>query len=360
MIESYQAQLDAKQQELAQKLSHFYQGTLKVFASPESHYRMRAEFRVWHEGNDLYYVMFHPGTRDKYRVNEFPTAGQLINNLMPEILDFVRDKPTLRKRLFQVDFLSATSGEAVISLLYHRQLDDNWIQEAKAFREYLQEFGKIHIIGRARKQKICIDTDAVVEKLEVHGESFLFEQVENSFTQPNAAINVKMLEWSQKETEGIRGDLLELYCGNGNFSLPLAKNFNRVLGTEISRTSVKSAQTNIALNNIDNVHIARMSAEEFAQAITGEMKSRRADALELESYNFTTVLVDPPRAGLDYDALKQIQPYEHIIYISCNPDTLVENLAHLTETHEVVSAALFDQFPFTHHLEAGVHLVRKN
>ncbi|RTE85677.1 MULTISPECIES: tRNA (uridine(54)-C5)-methyltransferase TrmA [Gammaproteobacteria] len=360
MSESYQTQLENKKQLFTEKLAPFYTSSIDVFASPEQHYRMRAEFRVWHDGDDLYYVMFHPGTRDKYRVDQFPAAGELINSLMPEILDYVKNREILRNRLFQVDFLTTTSNQAVISLLYHRQLDETWQNEVLGLKGHLSQFCAVNIIGRARKQKICLDTDAVIEKLSVAGKDYLFEQVENSFTQPNAAINVKMLEWAQRETSGLEGDLLELYCGNGNFSLPLASNFKRVLGTEISRTSVKSAQTNIALNKIENVKIARMSAEDFALAIAGKLDSRRADDLELETYDFSTVLVDPPRAGLDSDALEQIQPYQHIIYISCNPETLVENLSKLCQTHHVVAAALFDQFPFTHHMESGVHLVRKD
>ena len=54
-----------------------------------------------------------------------------------------------------------------------------------------------------------------------------------------------------------------------------------------------------------------------------------------------------------------IQDYPEIIYISCNPETLAENLKTLTQTHELVATALFDQFPFTHHIEAGVKLVKK-
>jgi tRNA (uracil-5-)-methyltransferase len=54
-----------------------------------------------------------------------------------------------------------------------------------------------------------------------------------------------------------------------------------------------------------------------------------------------------------------IQDYDNIVYISCNPETLAQNLELLSETHDVAQSALFDQFPFTHHIEAGVLLTRK-
>ncbi len=62
-----------------------------------------------------------------------------------------------------------------------------------------------------------------------------------------------MLEWALDVTKGSKGDLLELYCGNGNFSLALARNFDRVFATEIAKPSVAAAQYNIAANHIDNV-----------------------------------------------------------------------------------------------------------
>jgi tRNA (uracil-5-)-methyltransferase len=70
-------------------------------------------------------------------------------------------------------------------------------------------------------------------------------------------------------------------------------------------------------------------------------------------------LVDPPRSGLDALTVKQVSEYENIIYISCNPETLKENLQNLTQTHDIKRFAIFDQFPYTEHLECGVYLTRK-
>jgi tRNA (uracil-5-)-methyltransferase len=62
---------------------------------------------------------------------------------------------------------------------------------------------------------------------------------------------------------------------------------------------------------------------------------------------------------MDVDTCKMVQGYERILYISCNPDTLKDNLDILASTHTITRFALFDQFPFTHHMEAGVLLERK-
>lgn len=358
--QSYQQQLQEKEVRLQDLFAEFSPPPLESFASPYEHYRMRAEFHVWHEGADLYYVMFNPANRQRYRVDNFPTANQLINQLMPKVLEAVRPVAELKHRLFQVDFLTTQSGEALISLLYHKKLDASWQAAASAMRDSLREAGfTVDLIGRAHKQKLLLDKEYVVETLQVEGRELHYMQVENSFTQPNAVINQKMLGWALDVTRNATGDLLELYCGNGNFSLALARNFRQVLATEIAKPSVDSAQYNIAVNQIDNVRILRMSAEEFTMAIKGKREFNRLKEIDLQSYQCNTIFVDPPRAGLDKATLKMVQEYERILYISCNPETLQDNLGELCQTHRIERLALFDQFPFTHHIESGVYLVRR-
>ncbi|KJG00812.1 tRNA (uridine(54)-C5)-methyltransferase TrmA [Photobacterium angustum] len=358
----YQQQLDEKAERIQNIFVDFDTPELEVFASPAEHYRMRAEFRVWHEGEDLFYIMFNQETREKYRVDQFPAASRLINDLMPMLVDAIKPIKALRHKLFQVDFLSTLSGEILVSMLYHRQLDDEWTAEAKQLKQRLNDEGfKLNLIGRARKMKIVLDQDYVIEQLKVHDRTLTYKQVENSFTQPNGEVAQKMLEWAVDCTQESEGDLLELYCGNGNFSLALAQNFERVLATELAKPSVDSAQYNIAVNNIDNVQIIRMSAEDFTDAMEGKREFRRLkdQNVDLQSYNCNTIFVDPPRSGMDEGTCHMVQSYERIMYISCNPETLKENLDILCETHKITRFALFDQFPYTHHMEAGVLLERK-
>ncbi|MEM7790832.1 MAG: methyltransferase domain-containing protein, partial [Verrucomicrobiota bacterium] len=188
-----------------------------------------------------------------------------------------------------------------------------------------------------------------------------YQQHENAFTQPNGKVAEQMLGWALEKTEDAGGDLLELYCGNGNFSIALAQNFRQVLATELSKQSVSAAQWNIRENGVKNLKVARLSAEELTEALEGKRKFRRLEQqdIDLAEYNFSTVLVDPPRAGIDEAALAKLQSYPNILYISCNPETLKANLRTLHKTHRVSHTALFDQFPYTHHREMGVFLERR-
>lgn len=357
MTSSYQQQLDAKVARISAQFSEFEPPALQVFASPEQHYRMRAEFRIWHTEDDLFYAMFER-SEDKQkkviRVDEFPIADRSINLLMPKLLAALKADPVLSARLFEVHFLATLSGEMLVSLLYHRKLESDWEPAAQALSKALN----IKLIGRSRGQKFVLSDEYVVEQLQVFERTYTYKQIESSFTQPNAQVCQKMLEWACTVAEYSEQDLLELYCGNGNFTLPLSTRFRRVLATELAKSSVYAAQWNIEQNQIENIQVARLSAEEFTQAYNGEREFRRLQEanIDLASYDFDTVFVDPPRAGIDDDTLKLLQRFKRIIYISCNPDTLHDNLKTLCQSHKVTQFALFDQFPYTHHVESGVLL----
>ncbi|MGB0893076.1 MAG: tRNA (uridine(54)-C5)-methyltransferase TrmA [Parashewanella sp.] len=355
----YQQQLELKRTKLQQMFMPFDPPEVEVFSSQTEHYRMRAEFRVWHDGDDLYYYMFDNHKQQKVRCDTYLPASETINQLMPKLIELLKPNTSLRHKLFQIDFLSTLSGEIVVSLLYHRQLDNNWLEQANILKQTLSANFNINLIGRARKQKICLDKDYVIESLPINGQNFIYKQVENSFTQPNAKVSCRMLEWAIDVTKDSSGDLLELYCGNGNFSIALAQNFNKVLATELAKPSVDAAQYNIKENNIDNLKIIRMSAEDFSDAMAKKRAFRRLKDVDLDSYQCNTIFVDPPRSGLDDNTLSLVQQYDRILYISCNPTTLAENIEILSNTHKISRFALFDQFPYTDHMESGVLLERK-
>ncbi len=356
----YASQLEAKRLKLKELFKPFTSMEAEVFASPEAHYRMRAEFRVWHEGEDMYYYMFDKVQDQKIRTDQYLPVSLLINDMMKALMEELKPNLALRKKLFQVDFLSTLSGEILVSLLYHRQLDDAWITEAKLLKERLSAKFKVNLVGRARKQKIDLDRDFVLEELLVNGKKLIYKQIENSFTQPNARVAIKMLEWAIDCTKESTGDLLELYCGNGNFSIALAPNFRKVLATELAGPSVEAAQYNIEVNGVTNLQIIRMSAEDFSDAMAGKREYQRLRGINLSDYECSTIFVDPPRAGLDANTVALVQKYERILYISCNPHTLIENLEVLSSTHSIKRLALFDQFPYTDHMECGVLLVRNS
>ena len=354
--ENYHQLLQQKAARIEQQFAQFQPPALELHPSPPLHFRQRAEFKIWHQGDDTFYTMFRPEEpKTPVRIDQFPIGSQLMNETMQALRAYILDRAPLRHKLFQVEFLTTLSGEVLVTQIYHRPLDDEWQRQA----EQLQSALGIKVIGRSKKQRRVLSDDFVTETLSVAGKPFRYQQIENSFTQPNAQVNQLMLAWALKHSADIGGDLLELYCGNGNFTAVLAQNFRRVLATEISKTSVKSATLNFAMNGVDNVDVVRMSSEEFSAAMDGERAFRRLKTIDLNDFQFSSVLVDPPRAGLDDHTVAVVSRFEHIFYISCNPNTLHDNLKQLCQSHSIEQMALFDQFPYTDHIECGVHLKRK-
>jgi len=359
---SYETQLTQKEQRVSALLNPFYTKDLEVFDSPTSHYRARSEFRIWHEGERCDYAMGKmpvDGVREKGAINihECPKVIVPIEKRMWRLLDKINaSQDVLKNRLFAVEFLATTTDECLITMLYHRKLDDVWSAEAKLLESELN----CKIMGRSRKQKVLLSDEFVTEKLEIDGKMVTYVQYESGFTQPNPTVNVKMIEWAITQAKKVgHGDFLEAYCGLGNFTLPLSHYFDKVLATEISKNSIHAALENCALNDITNITFARLSSEEMTEALSGVREFRRLKEIDLNAYDFSTVLVDPPRAGLDEASIGLISKIENIIYISCNPETLARDLETLTKTHEVVEAALYDQFPHTSHVESGVFLQKK-
>ncbi len=354
--EQYQLQLDNKVAAYREAMTDagVSIGDISVHKSEQLGFRMRAEFRIWHEHGRAHYAMNKPGEKRPYIIEDFPIGAAAINRLMPLLLSALNDSEMLSRKCFSAEFLTTTSNQVLITLIYHKPLDEAWEVEARALQ---QDLG-VSIIGRSRKQKVVLDTDFVTETLTIGNRNYSYQQVESGFTQPNAGINTQMLSWASESLTNSAGDLVELYCGNGNFTAVLAQHFNQVLATEISKVSVASAVLNFAANSIDNVEVVRISSEEFTQALNKERPFRRLSHINMDSYDFSTIFVDPPRSGLDAETEKLVSRFDSILYISCNPETLAANLAEITKTHAIESVALFDQFPWTTHIESGVLLRR--
>jgi len=353
---SYTQQLDEKVARLRALLAPFDAPEPAVFDSPREHYRLRAEFRLWREDGQRHYAMFAPGEKHvPILIDSFPIASQRINELMPRLKAAWQADAALSNKLFQVEFLTTLDGDAMVTLCYHRPLDEHW---QRAAEQLASDLG-VSIIGRSKGKRVVIGRDYAVEALEVAGRTFRYRQPEGAFTQPNGTVNQKMLNWAYEALGPRDDDLLELYCGNGNFTLPLATQVRKVLATEISKTSVAAALHNLDDNGVDNVTLVRLSAEELTEALNEVRPFRRLQGIDLKAYDFGSVFVDPPRAGMDVDTCELTRRFDNILYISCNPETLAANIEQLHDTHRVAKCALFDQFPYTHHMESGVLLVRR-
>ena len=356
--------------------------SIEIFKSKQTNggFRMRAVFGVHLDGPiDARYSMVEVlGTstlpsgkiykeKKTVLVDSFPMGSDAMRAAMPSVRSLVeRDDANLRRRLFQVEFLTATSGDVVVTMCYHRKLDEEWVKAAEGMREEMNRMHpelNVSIVGRANRMRKVIGNAFVMENVHLDGTVLKYKQLEGQFAQPNAQIATEMLKFARSccAPSSNTNDFLELYCGNGHFTVALSPFFRTCLSTEISKTNIAAARENIEMNGIKNTHVVRLSAEEVVQAIDGErVFTRLKDTqLDLTTLNIKTVLVDPPRAGCGPEVSKMLQRFENIVYISCNVETLAEDMLILSETHDMKRFAVFDQFPYTPHLECGAYLVKK-
>lgn len=177
-----------------------------------------------------------------------------------------------------------------------------------------------------------------------------FKFLPTDFTQVNAGLNRLMvkhaLDLLALEPDDV---VLDLFCGLGNFSLPMARHSSKVVGVEGSDAMVERASMNAHLNGITNADFFRANLEE------------ETALAHLLHYRFNKVLLDPPRTGA-MEIVKQIDKInpQRIVYVSCNPATLARDADILVNQHgyRMISAGVMDMFPHTSHVESIALFVR--
>ncbi len=346
---SYEEQLSYKVETIKEE---FDLSSVDIITSKTSHFRARAEFRIYHDDEGISYAMNTLERKGLVKIQNCSIVSKNIAKLMPKLLEEVLPNPILKQRLFCVEFLTSQKDQLLVTLIYHKKVDEIWEEEAKKLAEKLD----IDLIGRSRGVKIIVTKEYIDETLTILDRQYHYRLYDTGFTQPNSGVNEKMIGWVKQKIGKSERDLLELYCGHGNFTIPLSSQFRSVLATEISKRSIYTARENCIVNDVDNIEFIRLSSEELVQALNKEREFRRLKDIDLDKFSFDTIFVDPPRAGLDSETLDFIKDFNHIIYISCNPQTLKRDLDILKAHFEISNFAVFDQFSYTHHIECGIIL----
>ena len=167
-------------------------------------------------------------------------------------------------------------------------------------------------------------------------EKYTFKISKDSFFQVNHNQTIKLYN-KVKEYLNKKKKILDLYCGTGSIGIYVSDNCQSILGIEINKQAIKDANINKKINNIENISF---KCGDVANIITSKDK-------------YDTIIVDPPRSGLSKKTRKillEISP-NYIIYVSCNPITLVRDIKELSSKYELKDITLFDLFPNTYHVE---------
>lgn len=204
------------------------------------------------------------------------------------------------------------------------------------------ENDRISDVVAFEKTHLIYGREAIEEKLQ----SFRFRIYPGSFFQTNPLAAEIVYALIQEEARRLRTQsALGLYCGSGAIEICLSKAASEVMGVDWDAANIKTANENLAINNIQNVRFQESSVEEVLP--------------EISRGSFDLLVIDPPRAGLSPRGLKQIVGLRipALIYVSCNPTTLVRDLKVLAESgYRINRLTPVDFFPHTAHLEVVAHL----
>jgi tRNA (uracil-5-)-methyltransferase len=318
-------------------INKYYKGAIKINLSPASGYRSRCEFGY---RNNFYTMYDEFGNIQHLEV--FNIARPVIQNLMPKLRNNINHSKFLNHKLFQVNFRTNSDDDVLTTLIFHKKLNDEMKVEAKKISKEL----KIDINLRSRKDLFSTGNDLLVDVININ--NIHLYQSDQSFYQPNHFHMPEMINKTLSYVDN-QCDLLELYCGSGTFTIPLSYKFNKVLATESNRQSIKCLKKSIEKLSIRNIDYARLSAEEVSEAFNGRI-FRRMNKNNINSYNFSHILVDPPRSGLNAEVIDIIKKFKNIIYISCSYESYVRDISMLNE-FSLKHIEIYDQFPNTEHLE---------
>ncbi len=233
--------------------------------------------------------------------------------------------------------------------------------------KFVQENALVELLVKKYNVKTIVkninkkDTNVVLgyENIVLHGDGYIYDILGEytfkispmSFYQVNPVQAELLYNLAIEDAELSKEDVLyDLYCGIGTIGIFASKYVKKVYGIEIVEQAVKDAKENAKINNIENIEFIAGDVEEIFEKV---MKNK-------QSYP-DSLIVDPPRKGLDDKTIKNILAVEpkKVIYISCNPATLVRDLKQLEEKYEVKKITPVDMFPFTSHVECVAVLGKK-
>ncbi len=308
---SYGAQLEAKVsivQDCLRRLAGIETPVeVKIKASPNAwHYRSRAQWQYDHTRKALGY--FERGSHRVCDVVECPVIVPALQESLTNLREAMRDD-VLPEHVAEFQAV-AGDGDAAVSIIPP-------INESKIEREAARTIG-----------------------------GFRYRFDAEGFFQINHEQLPALIAAALSDCGGETA--IDLYCGVGLFTLPLASRFKRVIGVEASDVAINYARLNIEAAQLTNAQAER--------ARVGEWLKHNAAALA----PVDLVLLDPPRAGVEdsraLDGILALRP-KRIAYVSCDPATLARDLrAFVGGGYTLDSVAAFDMFPQTHHVETIAHL----
>ncbi len=341
------AQRELKASVLTEQLHHFGdlapEESLPITTGPEFHYRRKARLGVRYvvKREEVLVGFREKGSSFIADIAECKVLDERIGLKLLALRELIGGLTIFRA----IPQIEVAMGDVDVALVF-RHLEEFTPEDI----ERLVDFGKAHNLqvylqpgGNDSVHKIWPEdnNDRLTYRLPEFDLEMAFHPMD--FTQVNAEINAKIVSQAIRYLDPQPGErVLDLFCGLGNFTLPLARSGATVIGVEGSEMMVERGNENAARNGLDN---AAFYAADLTKEFTG---------VEWAAEQFDKLLIDPPRSGAleIVTNIEQLNP-SRIVYVSCNPATLARDAGELKQRgYSLAKAGIFDMFPHTTHVES--------
>lgn len=340
----YDAQVESKstllERSLSQKSLHVKKMAEPLFAEPFA-YRRRAKF-VLNRHRELCFRSM--GGQTQVPISTCSIITDKMNALLSSLQVDLTSEVLSAHSLLDIEIwdLEGCYLQLTVDAKWRAQQTEQWQKWALEHGVLGTSFISEHNRTFAED---AIPVSPMVMKYSVTGLSLSVG--EDQFIQANGTMNDKMVQQACDWLEPINDDVaIDLFCGIGNFTIPLAKRVSRVLGLELNAQSVERAQQNARDNSVDNVQFAIGNLFDADWSLPKET---------------TLMLLDPPWDGAlsVCEKIKKNKHLKKIVYVSCHPASLARDLAVLQAGgFKIQRVGLVDQFPQTYHIESMVLLTR--
>jgi len=319
-------------------------------------YRNKAQYPVGldKQGNPVIGV-FANRTHEVIEIKECMIQNKESEKIAKYICEFAKEnhisvyKEETRKGLLRhiVIKVGLKTDEIMCVLVLNGREINN---EEKLVKELTKKFPNIKTIVKNINMQ---NTNVILgkENINIYGNGYIYDKLGDytfkisplSFYQINPIQTEKLYKLALEKAELTGKEILfDLYCGIGTIGIFMASKSKEVYGIEIVEQAIEDAKENCKINNINN-----------AKYYAGDTEELLTDLIEKQNIIPDVVVVDPPRKGLDKTTIENIKKIEakRVVYISCNPATLVRDLSYLEDKYEVKEIQPVDMFPFSHHVE---------
>ncbi|MBN2087845.1 class I SAM-dependent RNA methyltransferase [Candidatus Peregrinibacteria bacterium] len=367
----YKTQLENKVTRLMKEIEY---DDIKVFSDNEWNYRNRMDMTFTSEGI---------GFREKGKwwktipVSECAISNQRLNELNKEICDFFGpdfDAFNVKSHegTYKYAVIRTPQNDSSISIVLNKDSKrlDEAIEKVKEFAKKTTANNVLITYCKAKSSQSIGEDFEVIKGSDMLEETIMgkvFHYSAQGFFQNNSVMAEKMHEYVHNLLKGYRGanggvnridnkpinspsiedyaQLLDLYGGVGAFGIINADLFHKVISVESFEGCTTAANANIKRNNLTNVEAICMDAARLKQV-----------KFPQEQY----IITDPPRSGMSQETIIEIKKLKPkvLIYISCNVEQLGKDLPKLKD-YKIKSAAIFDLFPQTNHMESVIELVTR-